>query len=243
MGNLWQKLTALLQLKRGPASGEAVGGGRIKLYVGNFLADVRGHDLRAIFARYGTVTNVEISSDPKTGLSRGFGFVDMADGAEAAVAALNGTTFQGRPLVVNQAEPFDPQPNPLADVLDRFATHADNPDAPELAEALADLRHLAETGVPNAANEYAEVLGRLGKYYDPEAAYKWYYIALFQQGHSVQFEDHNGCPPHYCGPVGDFRNECGPNQLVTVLGFEKVQILDAEAARWLRQRNLHTSAH
>ncbi len=243
MLSLWRKLSGLFRAARPttlPLAGSD-GDRPIRLYVGNFLAGVRPNDLHSLFSRYGTVTNVEISSDPNTGLSRGFGFVDMADGAEAAIAGLNGTAYHGRPLVVNRAEPFDPQPDALADILDRIAAHTDTPDVPEFAAALADLRQMAETGDPAAAYEYAEILAGPGKYHDPEAAYKWYYIGLSQQGHSVQFEDHNGCPPAYCGPVGDFRNECGPSQLVDVLGFEKVQALDAEAARWLAERNLNRS--
>lgn len=77
-----------------------------------------------------------------------------------------------------------------------------------------------------------------GPYYDPQAAYKWYYIALSQQGYTVGWEDLNHTPPHYCGPVGDFRNECMVSDLVVTLGWERVWQLDKEAARWLAQRNL-----
>ncbi len=243
MPSLWQRLTSLLRMSRGShgpraATPPAGGAGAGKtLYVGNFLAAVRGDDLRETFSRYGTVTRVEISADPQNGLSRGFGFVEMSDGAEAAIAALNGTSFQGRILVVNEAQRWEPH-RTLLEILDRFGAHADQPDSPELRQALHDLRELAETGDPEAAHELAELFARPGAYYDPESAYKWYYIALSQQGYTVQFEDHNGTPPYYCGPVGDFRNECGVSNLVDALGFDKIQALDAEAARWLADRNL-----
>jgi RNA recognition motif-containing protein len=43
-----------------------------------------------VFAQHGTVTSAQIISDRETGRSRGFGFVEMADGAEQAMASLNG---------------------------------------------------------------------------------------------------------------------------------------------------------
>ncbi len=43
--------------------------------------------------------------DRETGKPRGFGFVEMADGSQAAIDALNGQDFQGRPLTVNEARP------------------------------------------------------------------------------------------------------------------------------------------
>jgi RNA recognition motif-containing protein len=40
-----------------------------------------------------------------TNRSRGFGFVEMSDGAEAAIAALNDSEIEGRKLVVNESRP------------------------------------------------------------------------------------------------------------------------------------------
>ena len=57
-------------------------------------------------------------------------------------------------------------------------------------------------------------------------------------GYTVQFEDHNRTPPNYCGPAGDFRNESVVSGLVDTPGFDKIRSLDAEAARWLAERNL-----
>ena len=51
------------------------------------------------------VSSAQVVSDRETGRSRGFGFVEMGDGGEAAIAALNGTDFQGRSLTVNEARP------------------------------------------------------------------------------------------------------------------------------------------
>ncbi|MEP7216462.1 MAG: hypothetical protein ABI782_09430 [Anaerolineaceae bacterium] len=82
-----------------------------------------------------------------------------------------------------------------------------------------------------AAGEYlAEILALDGPLHDAAAAYKWYYIALSEQGYSVGFEDQNASPPHYCGPVGDFRNEAMVSDLVVELGFARAAELDREAA-------------
>jgi RNA recognition motif-containing protein len=60
-----------------------------------------------IFAEYGTVTSAKIITDKMTGRSRGFGFVEMSDGGEAAIEALNETEVDGRSLVVNESRPRD----------------------------------------------------------------------------------------------------------------------------------------
>jgi len=75
------------------------------LYVGNLPFGTTEEDLRAEFAKHGTVVSAQIVKDRDTGRSRGFGFVEMSDGADAAVTALNGAMFQGRALTVNEARP------------------------------------------------------------------------------------------------------------------------------------------
>jgi RNA recognition motif-containing protein len=76
-----------------------------KLYVGNIAFQTTNDDLVAAFSQYGTVTSAEVITDRETGRSRGFAFVEMADGAEEAVAALNGAQLGGRTLTVNEAKP------------------------------------------------------------------------------------------------------------------------------------------
>lgn len=76
-----------------------------KLYVGNLAFSATADDLRAAFEAYGNVTSASIVSDRETGRSRGFGFVEMADGGEAAIDALNGKDLKGRALTVNEARP------------------------------------------------------------------------------------------------------------------------------------------
>jgi RNA recognition motif-containing protein len=75
------------------------------LYVGNLSFNSTADDLRELFSQHGTVTSAQVVSDRETGRSRGFGFVEMADGGEAAIEAVNGTEFQGRTLTVNEARP------------------------------------------------------------------------------------------------------------------------------------------
>lgn len=81
-----------------------------KLYVGNLAFGTTSEDLMALFGQYGTVTNAQIVTDRGTGRSRGFAFVEMSNGAEAAMQALNTTEFQGRNLTVNEAKPREERP-------------------------------------------------------------------------------------------------------------------------------------
>jgi RNA recognition motif-containing protein len=62
-------------------------------------------DLENLFAEHGTVTSAKIVTDRMTNRSRGFGFVEMSDGGEAAIAALNEAEVEGRKLVVNESRP------------------------------------------------------------------------------------------------------------------------------------------
>lgn len=76
-----------------------------KMYVGNLAWSVSSSDLQSLFAEHGTVSSAEVIMDRETGRSRGFGFVEMESqqDMEAAIQALNGFDFQGRPLTVNEA--------------------------------------------------------------------------------------------------------------------------------------------
>ena len=79
----------------------------MNIYVGNISWGLTDQDLENVFAEYGIVTSAKIITDRATGRSRGFGFVEMSDGAEAAIEALNGTEVDGRELVVNESRPKD----------------------------------------------------------------------------------------------------------------------------------------
>ncbi|QJW95455.1 RNA recognition motif domain-containing protein [Frigoriglobus tundricola] len=75
------------------------------LYVGNMSFSTTEDQLREVFAQYGTVTKVQLIMDRETGRPRGFAFVEMSDGGDQAIAALNGTQLDGRSLTVNEAKP------------------------------------------------------------------------------------------------------------------------------------------
>ena len=77
----------------------------MNIYVGNISWGLTDQDLENVFAEHGTVTSAKIITDKMTGRSRGFGFVEMSDGAEAAIEALNDTEVEGRKLVVNESRP------------------------------------------------------------------------------------------------------------------------------------------
>jgi RNA recognition motif-containing protein len=78
-----------------------------KLYVGNLSYDVDSSELEQLFAQHGQVVSAQIINDRDTGRSKGFGFVEMANDAEAdaAITALNGQQHNGRALTVNEARP------------------------------------------------------------------------------------------------------------------------------------------
>jgi cold-inducible RNA-binding protein len=77
------------------------------IYVGNLAWETTSDDLYALFQEHGAVKRAQVISDKETGRSRGFGFVEMNDDAEAqkAIDALNGSTYRGRALTVNEARP------------------------------------------------------------------------------------------------------------------------------------------
>ena len=79
----------------------------MNIYVGNISWGMTDQDLENLFAEHGTVTSAKIITDRMTNRSRGFGFVEMSDGAEAAIEALNDTEVEGRKLVVNESKPKD----------------------------------------------------------------------------------------------------------------------------------------
>jgi RNA recognition motif-containing protein len=75
------------------------------LYVGNMSFSTTEDQLREVFSQYGTVTKVQVIMDRDTGRPRGFAFVEMSDGADQAIAAMNGAQLDGRSLTVNEAKP------------------------------------------------------------------------------------------------------------------------------------------
>ena len=79
----------------------------MKIFVGNLSFGATEDSVRSVFETHGAVDRVSILTDRETGRSRGFGFVEMPNDAEArkAIAALNGREVTGRALTVNEARP------------------------------------------------------------------------------------------------------------------------------------------
>src|SRR5262245_4406368 len=75
------------------------------IYVGNLVWDATADDLYALFKDHGTVSQAQVITDRETGRSRGFGFVVMADDAEAqkGIEALNAVKYSGRQVTVDDA--------------------------------------------------------------------------------------------------------------------------------------------
>lgn len=76
------------------------------VYVGNLSFGTTSADLESLFAPHGEITKAQVVMDRDSGRSRGFGFVEMAsaEGAQAAIDALNGHNLDGRDLTVNIAK-------------------------------------------------------------------------------------------------------------------------------------------
>jgi RNA recognition motif-containing protein len=81
-----------------------------KLYVGNLAFGTTSEDLMGLFGQYGTVSNAQVVMDRETGRSRGFAFIEMSNGGDEAMQALNTAEFQGRTLTVNEAKPREERP-------------------------------------------------------------------------------------------------------------------------------------
>ena len=78
-----------------------------KIYVGNLPYSVTDATLESNFSEFGSVSSAKVMIDRETGRSKGFGFVEMANAevAQAAIAALNGVSVDGRSITVTLARP------------------------------------------------------------------------------------------------------------------------------------------
>lgn len=79
----------------------------MNLFVASLNFRTKEDNLRTLFEEYGEVSSVKIVTDKFTGRSRGFGFVEMPDNGDAqtAIEELNDAEFDGRNLVVKEANP------------------------------------------------------------------------------------------------------------------------------------------
>ena len=78
----------------------------MKIFVAGLPYDLDDAELTEIFEKFGTITSARVAMDKETGKSKGFGFVEMPDAAEAkdAIESLNDISLGKKPLVVKQAE-------------------------------------------------------------------------------------------------------------------------------------------
>lgn len=78
-----------------------------KLYVGNLPYSADQQSLGQKFGQCGTVDSVNVITDRDSGRSKGFGFIEMSNDAEAqkAIEEFNGSDYDGRPMTVNEAKP------------------------------------------------------------------------------------------------------------------------------------------
>jgi len=83
----------------------------MNLFVGNLSRDVTEIELRAEFEAFGTVSTVSIIKDKFNGVSKGFGFVEMPEKAqaEAAIAGLHRKPLKGQSMDVTEARPREPR--------------------------------------------------------------------------------------------------------------------------------------
>lgn len=79
----------------------------MKIYVGNLPYGLTENDLRDAFTPFGEIASVSLVTDKYSGESKGFGFVEMENQAQAeeAIKKLDGSALKGRNIRVNQARP------------------------------------------------------------------------------------------------------------------------------------------
>ncbi len=84
----------------------------MNIFIGSLPFAIREEALREIFEAYGEVASARVITDKFTGRSKGFGFVDMDNDAEAkaAIEALHESELMGRTIVVNEAKPREERP-------------------------------------------------------------------------------------------------------------------------------------
>jgi RNA recognition motif-containing protein len=83
------------------------------IFIANLDWDISSDDLKLTFSTFGKVISSHVVFDKNTKKSLGFAYVEMetADGAIAAIQALNGVEINGRKLDIKIASPKGNRPN------------------------------------------------------------------------------------------------------------------------------------
>jgi len=79
------------------------------IFVGSLAWATTSEGLERAFSQFGTVASAKVITDRESGRSKGFGFVEMDNGGDEAIEALNGSDLDGRQIVVNEARPREPR--------------------------------------------------------------------------------------------------------------------------------------
>jgi len=85
----------------------------MNIYISNLGFNIQDKDLSGFFTEFGEVSSAKVITDKETGRSRGFGFVEMPDdeASKKAIAALDGTTKDGRTIQVKEARQKEDRPS------------------------------------------------------------------------------------------------------------------------------------
>lgn len=84
----------------------------MNIYVGNLPYSATDDTVRELFEEFGAVSSATIIKDQYSGKSKGFGFVEMEEkaDAESAIEKLDGMSIDGRSITVNEARPRAERP-------------------------------------------------------------------------------------------------------------------------------------
>jgi len=79
----------------------------MNIYIANLSYSVTDAGLNELFQEYGEISSAKVITDRETGRSRGFGFVEMPNDAEAlkAIKELNEVEHEGKVIAVSAAKP------------------------------------------------------------------------------------------------------------------------------------------